>query len=149
MVCLGQNGHFRRNALKYAAVWQCPAPPDQICARRHPAVAICSSPAPFQRLSRQIGAHAEAWVKSGICWCASVETAVSEGMGANVEQYGSVLRLRTRFAPSGTQQSQYAAAPHHSSAYLARFAPMRRHGLSRAFAGVPRSKRPFLRQCVK
>ena len=63
-----------------------------------------------------------------------------------MEQYGSVLLLLAIICALGPPASQYAAAWQHSSAYLARLAPMRRHGLSRAFAGVPRSKRPFLKE---
>ena len=90
-------------------MWQCPALAHRICAL----IAIRSRLAAFQRLSRQIRAHAEAWVKSDICWCASVKTAVSEGMGANMRQYGSVLPLLAIICAlrcHASQNAAYAAA---------------------------------------
>ena len=78
MVCLGQNGHFRRKVSKYAALWQCPALPHQIgafrpkapqyaAARQHSSAYLATfAPLRMHRLNRTFA------------WCASVKTAMSE-----------------------------------------------------------------------
>ena len=81
MVCLGQNGHFRRKVWKYA----CPALPHQIralrpkapqyaAARQHSgAYPATFAPLRMHRLNRTFA------------WCASVKTAISEAKWGKVE----------------------------------------------------------------
>ena len=81
MVCLGQNGHFRRKMLKYAAVWQGPALPHQIRALRPPASQYAAArqhsgayPATFAPLRM----HS---LNRTFAWCASVKVAISREAG--------------------------------------------------------------------
>ena len=99
MVCLGQNGHFRRKVWKYA----CPALPHQIRALRPPAsqyAAVLQHSSAYLATFAPLRTHR---LNRRFAWCASVKTAISEGRCGNMQQYGSVLPFLTKFAPSGPQ----------------------------------------------
>ena len=81
MVCLGQNGHFRRKVWKYAAVWQCPALPHQIGAPRPPASQYAAA---MQHSSAYLATFAPLrthGLNRTFAWCASVKVAVSRDAG--------------------------------------------------------------------
>ena len=123
---------------KYAAVWQCPAHAHQMCGPRP---------------------QASQYAAALQCFSAYLVRFAPMRMHGLSRTFAGVPRSKRLFLKEcviicSNTIWQCPAPKHrnmlrHSSAYLVRFTPTRMHGLSRTFAGVPRSKRPFLKECMQ